>query len=175
MHKQYFWHIAYSEYPVVGINWHQAVAFCKWRTNYLNGYKKLKRQNTAFDFRLPTETEWEYAARGGLENAEYPWGGPYLVDDRGCFLANFKPNRGNYLSDGAIYMTKARSYHPNQYNLYNMAGNVSEWTSSSYNEASYYYYSTLNPNLKEENNQKTKKNHTRRIMERRSILSPSIQ
>src|SRR5659263_680814 len=48
-------------------------------------------------------TEWEYAARGGLDLSMYPWGGPYTRNYQGCFLANFKPLRGNYIDDGAVY------------------------------------------------------------------------
>ncbi|MDG1503676.1 MAG: SUMF1/EgtB/PvdO family nonheme iron enzyme, partial [Flavicella sp.] len=84
------------------------------------------------DFRLPTEAEWEYAARGGIEYGTYPWGGPYTTTDQGCFLANFKPVRGDYALDGALYTVEAYSYSPNGYGLYNMAGNVSEWTNTSY-------------------------------------------
>jgi len=98
-------------------------------------------------FRLPIESEWEYAARGGLESATFPWGGPYAKNDRGCFLANFKPNRGDYAADQALYTVEAKSYEPNGYNLYNMAGNVSEWTDSSYDAAAYEYVSSINPNV----------------------------
>ncbi|MEH0008236.1 MAG: SUMF1/EgtB/PvdO family nonheme iron enzyme [Flavobacteriales bacterium] len=148
LQMKYFSHEAYSEYPVVGVSWYQANAFCVWRTNYKNGYQKSRRKPAVFPFRLPTETEWEYAARGGIANEPYPWGGPYLTDERGRFLANFKPRRGDYLADGAMYTAKARSYYPNRYNLYNMAGNVAEWTSSTYKTASYYAYKSLNPTLK---------------------------
>ena len=72
--------------------------------------------------------------RGGLESATYPWGGPYTIDGEGCFLANFKPNRGDYASDNALYTVEAESYWPNDYGLYNMAGNVSEWTDSAYDK-----------------------------------------
>ena len=105
-------------------------------------------------FRLPTEAEWEYAARGGLEYAKYPWGGPYTVSDRGCFLANFKPERGDYAGDGALYTMEAKSYNPNDYGLYNMSGNVSEWTNTAYNPASYYLGSTMNPNVDDSNNKR---------------------
>ena len=103
MHNDYFWHDAYSEYPVVGVSWKQAKAFCQWRTLYHNAYQKTRKRPFVNSYRLPSEAEWEYAARGGLQGATFPWGGPYAKNDRGCFMANFKPLRGDYAADQALY------------------------------------------------------------------------
>ena len=158
MHNDYFWHDAYAEYPVVGVSWEQAKAFAHWRTFYKNQHQRKARKNIQLvsDFRLPTETEWEYAARGGLERAEYPWGGPYTYDDKGCFLANFKPERGDYIADQILYTAEAESYWPNDYGLYNMSGNVSEWTDSNYEKSANDFVSTLNPNIEGSNQNKRK-------------------
>ena len=147
MHNDYFSHPAYQDYPVVGISWTQAVAFCNWRTKFKIDYQRDKGKPNVSRFRLPNEAEWEYAARGGIPSGTYPWGSPYLLNDRACFLANFKPLRGDYAADQAVYTVEAKSYLPNDYNLYNMAGNVAEWTNSSYNAGSYEYVSSLNPNM----------------------------
>ena len=154
MHNDYFWHDAYAEYPVVGVSWEQAKAFAHWRTMYKNNYQRSRKKNgqRVASFRLPSEAEWEYAARGGLESATYPWGGPYTIDSKGCFLANFKPNRGDYASDNALYTVEAESYWPNDYGLYNMAGNVSEWTDSSYDKGAYNFDMGLNPNVSDSTN-----------------------
>lgn len=154
MHNDYFWHQAYGEYPVVGVTWQKAKAFCAWRTLNKNTYQKAKKRQFVNSFRLPTEAEWEFAARGGLQSATFPWGGPYAKNDRGCFLANFKPNRGDYAADGALYTVEAQSYDPNDHNLYNMAGNVAEWTDSSYDASSYEYVSTMNPNVPDQSNKR---------------------
>jgi len=147
MHNDYFSHPAYQDYPVVGVSWIQAVAFCNWRTSFKNKYQRESNKPLVNYFRLPTEAEWEYAARGGIPSGIYPWGSPYLLNDRGCFLANFKPLRGDYSSDQAMYTVEAKSYLANDYNLYNMAGKVAEWTGSSYDPGAYEYVSSLNPNL----------------------------
>lgn len=152
MHNDYFWHQAYGDYPVVGVSWKQAKAFTAWRTLYKNAYQKQRGRNFVPSFRLPTEGEWEYAARGGIASGTYPWGGPYTLNDRGCFMANFKPLRGDYAADQALYTVEAKSYEPNDYNLYNMAGNVSEWVDSSYDPASYDYMSTMNPTVNDKDN-----------------------
>lgn len=155
MHNDYFWHQAYSDYPVVGVTWKQAKAFCAWRTLYKNSFVKRKKgRDLVNKFRLPIEAEWEYAARGGIESATFPWGGPYAHNDRGCFLANFKPNRGDYAADGALYTVEAESMEPNNFNLYNMAGNVSEWTETSYDPGAYEFVSTMNPNVPDRKNQR---------------------
>ena len=151
MHNDYFWHQAYGNYPVVGVSWDQAKAFCQWRTLYKNSYQKTKGKAAVNSFRLPSEAEWEYAARGGLSGATFPWGGPYTKNDRGCFMANFKPLRGNYVADQALYTVEANAYEPNDFNLYNMSGNVAEWTMSSYHSSSYEFSSTINPNVSDEN------------------------
>lgn len=143
--KAYYWHPAYDDYPVVGISWKQAQAFCVWRTQLLTSYLDENGETTVQDFRLPTESEWEYASRGGLQNDPYPWGGPYIRNSRGCFLANFKPLRGNYIDDGGFYTVKATAYWPNDYGLYCMSGNVAEWTSNAYDESAYNFQHDLNP------------------------------
>jgi len=145
MAQTYFWHPGYDDYPVVGVSWEQANAFCWWRTNYLNSYYEEQSDPEVNAFRLPTEAEWEYAARGGRKFSPYPWGGPYMRNSRGCFLANFKPLRGDYISDGGFYPVKVTAYFPNDYGLYCMAGNVAEWTSSAYDPSIYTQVDDMNP------------------------------
>ena len=142
--KNYFFHSAFDAYPVVGINWKQATAFAKWRTQMMNDFLRKSRQPVLPEFRLPTESEWEYASRGGLQFSPYPWGGPYTRNMKGCFLANFKPLRGNYTADGGIKTIKTGSYNPNGFGLYDMAGNVSEWTSNAYDESAFSYSHDMN-------------------------------
>jgi gliding motility-associated lipoprotein GldK len=134
-----FTHEAYDDYPVIGIDWNQANAFCHWRTHIMNQFLASHNEPLMPDFRLPTETEWEYAARGGLDQSPYPWGGPSTRNARGCFLANFKPMRGNYSADGGHKAIKVQQYNPNNYGLFDMSGNVSEWTSTVFDETSGSY------------------------------------
>ena len=144
----YFWHPSFDDYPVVGVTWKQATAFSVWRTDYMNSALRAEGMVDVQNYRLPLETEWEYAARGGLDLSMYPWGGPYTRNYEGCFLANFKPLRGNYIDDGAAYTAAVASYEPNEFGLYDMAGNVAEWTSSAYHPSSYIFSHDLNPDYK---------------------------
>lgn len=144
MTNMYFWHPAYDNYPVIGITWVQAKAFSIWRTQLLNNWLQAMGDLFVNDFRLPTEAEWERAARGDLNNSPYPWGGPYIRNQSGCFLGNFKPMRGRYFEDGGFHTVKAYSYNPNGWGLYCMAGNVSEWCETAYDEAMYEFSHDLN-------------------------------
>jgi formylglycine-generating enzyme len=148
MSKQYYSHPAYGNYPVVGVTWKQATAFAEWRTHYLAAYNESKKRAGQSDFRLPTEAQWEYAARGGRSQSSFPWGGPYTRNKKGCLLANFKPGRGNYPEDGGLYTMRADAFWPNDFGLYNMAGNVAEWTSSLYYEGSYNFQHDMNPDVR---------------------------
>lgn len=148
MAKRYYSHPAYGNYPVVGVNWKQATAFCEWRTQYLNAFLEGKKKAQESDFHLASEGQWEYAARGGRSQAPYPWGGPYIRNKKGCLLANFKPGRGNYPEDGGLYTVRADAYWPNDFGLYNMAGNVAEWTGSLYYEGAYNFQHDMNPDIR---------------------------
>jgi gliding motility-associated lipoprotein GldK len=148
MTKKYFAHPSFGNYPVVGVSWKQAMAFANWRSNYLNSFLERKKYAVESDFRLPTEAEWEYAARGGRQQSTYPWGNYYLRNKKGCLLANFKPGRGNYPEDGGFYTVRADAYWPNDWGLYNMAGNVAEWTSSYYYEGAYNFQHDMNPDIR---------------------------
>jgi len=207
MTNNYLRHPAYADYPVVGVNWIQAVEFSKWRTDrvnektledqkylakdakltataestfsteaYLNQpsqtyggdeEKVLKRGRIKNDssnvyaqrtsgiilpeYRLPTEAEWEYAAAANVGQREYniykgqkkyPWSGSYTRSGkrkvRGDQLANFKQGKGDYggiagwSDDGADITNKVKYYPPNDFGLYDMAGNVAEWVADVY-------------------------------------------
>jgi sulfatase modifying factor 1 len=144
----YFWHPSYDNYPIVGITWEQASAFCIWRTQLLNSALRSVRQAIVHNYRLPIESEWEYASRGGLDHSMYPWGGYYTRNKEGCFLANFKPLRGNYADDGGVITVAVGTYQPNEYGLYDMAGNAAEWTTSAYDESAYMFSHDLNPDYR---------------------------
>lgn len=103
-----------SNYPVVGMTWEDAQAFCRWFS-----------EKYGVVMRLPTEAEWEYAARGGLEGKEFPNGD------------TISPDEANYASDGPLPVAQ---YAPNGYGLYDMAGNVFEWTGDWYDKD--YYQSS---------------------------------
>lgn len=148
MTKRYFNHPAFGNYPVVGVSWKQAEAFCNWRTRILNSYLDSKKRAQESDFRLPTEAQWEYAARGGRSQSMFPWGNYYLRNKKGCLMANFKPGRGNYPEDGGFYTVRADGYWPNDFGLYCMSGNVAEWTSSIYYEGRNNFQHDMNPDVR---------------------------
>ena len=143
--RNYFSNPAYNDYPVVGVTWEQANAFCAWRTEYLlKGLGPVARYVQRY--RLPTEAEWEYAARG-KNGTEFPWENTNMKNGEGCFYANFKPNRGDYTQDGNLITSKVGAYPGNSNGLFDMAGNVAEWTSTVYTESGVGAMNDLNPQL----------------------------
>lgn len=130
--RMYFNHPGYDDYPVVGVSWEQAMAFCAWRTEYYLKGLKIPDGQIIEAFRLPTEAEWEYAARAGATRNIYPWSMESLMSDKGCFYGNFKPDEGDYTADKHLITARVGSYAPNDFGLYDMAGNVAEWTSTSW-------------------------------------------
>ena len=137
----YFNHPAYNNYPVVNISTEGANLYCQWLA------EKLKAElgsGISLIVRLPLQVEWTYAASGNLPRAIYSWSGPYLRDEKGCFLANFKsigdenittvdslPQlikgvSAQYFVDGAELIAPSKTYLPNAFGLFNMSGNVSE-------------------------------------------------
>jgi len=123
-------------YPVVGINWEDSVAYCQWLS-----------QQTGKKYRLPTEAEWEKAARGGLEGQKYPWGNEEF-DSGGRHQANCGSESDNdriRKKDGFLNTSPIGSFPPNQYGLYDMAGNVWEWCADYYDQNYYSSSPETNP------------------------------
>ena len=141
----YFSHPNYSDHPVVGVSWEQANAFCAWRTDFL--LKGLGGQAKYIQrYRLPSEAEWEYAARG-KQGGKFPWESKDTKSDKGCYYANYKPGEGDYTQDGNLITSKCGIYSANSNGLYDMAGNVAEWTSTVYTEAGVLQMGDINPDL----------------------------
>ncbi|MDL2265432.1 SUMF1/EgtB/PvdO family nonheme iron enzyme [Parabacteroides sp. OttesenSCG-928-G07] len=146
--RMYFSHQGYDDYPVVGVSWEQATAFCVWRTEQYKQSINIPEGMAIEPFRLPTEGEWEYAARAGKNENKFPWSNEDTQTDNGCFLGNFKPGEGNYTEDGHLIPAKVGSYAANEFGLYDMAGNVAEWTSTNYLESGPSQMSDMNPDLR---------------------------
>lgn len=115
-YERYFFGDEYLDYPVVGVNWYQAKLFAAWAGK-----------------RLPTETEWEYAAKSGVSGRVYPWDGHQVQRPDGSYRANYRQSRGVFDLDGFVLMGPVDAFAPNDFGLNNMAGNVSEWVLDSYN------------------------------------------
>ncbi len=143
MMDEYYEHVAFDNFPVVGVTWEAARYFAAWRTRYLNEYREKKDLWPMPKFRLPTAAEWTYAARGGKEFSKYPWGN-HVRDTEGNLLANFKSNRGNYRECKYDYTAPVDYFPCNSYGLH-IGGNVSEWTIDAYNPAATVRMWDLNP------------------------------
>jgi len=141
--RLYFNHPGYDSYPVVGVSFDQAQAFCVWRTKYLE--RSLPNGRSIEPYRLPTDGEFEYASRSGNTDNKFPWSSDTPIGDKDCFLGNFKPGDGNYTEDGYMIPARVGSYAPNEFGLYDMAGNVAEWTSTTYIESVQEITSDMNP------------------------------
>ena len=119
------------DHPVVQISWEDAQAYAVWAGR-----------------RLPTESEWEWAARGGLENKIYPWGDESI--ESGSPKANFYQGLfpvSNTAQDGHVGTAPVKSYEPNGYGLYDMAGNVWEWCADWYDVSFYSKKKDVQGNL----------------------------
>lgn len=140
--EHYFQHPAFGNFPVVGVSWEQAQAYCQWLTDEVNALQAKKGLTQLPAFRLPTEAEWEYAAIQGQQNNNriLATSSGYLTDTDGkiqvnCGAVYDKNNTKtfNYSDDGFAYTNSVKSYKPNMIGLYGMSGNVAEWVSDNYN------------------------------------------
>lgn len=128
--------------PAASIDWHTASIFCKAITE---AERDAKRLPEAYEYRLPTEAEWEYACRAGTETYYY-WGDEFgdvgakfsdSLDELAALTFGWKGEKGMAKKDGFLVSAPAGSYSPNSFGLYDMSGNVWEWCYDWYNPSAY--------------------------------------
>jgi len=156
--NNYFSIKGFDNYPVVGVTWKQARAYASWR-NIISGASDKSLAELGLSFSLPTEAQWEYAASGGELNTENATGNVQTKDvnvvpsyiqkktKKVLPIANFKQGEGNYTRDGAIQTVPVKSYAPNIFGLYNMAGNVAEWALDAYSPSAFEFVEDHDPVL----------------------------
>jgi len=125
--SSYFRGDAFALHPVIALTQPQAAAYCAFQGK-----------------RLPTEAEWEYAARAGRAGGIYPWIGHEPRDAAGIYLANYNNGRSGYAADGYAFTAPVDAYQPNPWGLFNMSGNVAEWTEDAFTPT-YSVLSDFNP------------------------------
>mgnify|MGYP006421619319 CR=1 FL=1 len=125
--QTYFYGSTYQEYPAVAVTWDEARKYCEWDGK-----------------RLPTEAEWEYAARSGRVGGVYPWSGFSTQNNYGQYLANFNPGRQGQAADGYAFTAPVGSYPLSRWGLWDMAGNAAEWVQDAY-KPTYSDLSGLDP------------------------------
>ncbi|WP_029904008.1 SUMF1/EgtB/PvdO family nonheme iron enzyme [Prevotella sp. 10(H)] len=127
--ESYFTSKAYDNFPVVGVSWEAADAYCAWRTD-----RYVYDSNCSLagfeGYRLPTEAEWEFAARNGRSELDYPWYSNETHTTDGLAHANFRASK-----DLKDLVSPVATFLPNRFGLYDMAGNVSEWTTTTFTES----------------------------------------
>ena len=164
--SNYLRYPGFRYYPVVGVSWNQAVDYCRWRTEAVNKQKAIEYYGEDYidgdippvesgvylpEFRLPTEAEWEYAAYGQVGNQFldenqtqrrlYPWDGRTIRSSKSGDYAGI----AGALNDAGFVTTSIYEYAPNDFGLYNMAGNVNEWVFDIYRPLNFQDMEDLNP------------------------------
>lgn len=152
MVQDYFVNPAFDDYPVVGVTWEQAQAYTTWRSSNNRQGKKSKYNLTyKMPLSLPSEAQWVYAAQGQENKTTLTAYGDSTTiaprDRKNGLSANFKQDEGDYTGDGSSYTVHVMSYAPNEFGLFNMVGNVAEWTLDAYNESAWAFVHDQNPVL----------------------------
>jgi sulfatase modifying factor 1 len=155
MDNNYYTNRGYDEHPVVGVNWKQARAFANWRSKMIystTGDRSLVKEYN-LQYNLPTEAQWEYAASKDMKPEDFNklttvnLKDPKSKKNVDMLAVNFKQQEGDYRKDGGTFTMHVKSYAPNSLGLYNLLGNVSEWTLDAFSPSYKELVHDLNPVL----------------------------